>query len=546
MGFWDSVKKLFGVDTKDEAPKGEPSDGQPVAEGAGDAEGRAAEGRAQGARAQGVYRSAPERSAEPAINPYGHSPVMGMSEDDVRERFFALRRGGITPFFHPDLIPAPDDEFTQLVDRSLVLAGLLTQGELEEIHRIGLDWRKHRHKHEHARIVAKVKADEAVKELERRRAEHAKQRKAEAKVRRAERRAAIERRKREDIIHLGRGVSSKLGDRRSHVEKLQKQHLPVMSSPADVALALEVTIGQLRWLCFHEEAAKGSHYHQFAVPKRSGGTRILAAPRPHMKRAQTWIFDNILMKLDVEAPAHGFVRGRSVVSNAAEHVGRDVVVNLDLLGFFPSVTFPRVRGVFEQLGYSPAVATILALICTECERRPMRYAGKRYQVAIADRALPQGACTSPALANLVSRRLDRRLAGLSRSLGWRYTRYADDLTLSAGKGKRHQIPKLLGAVRRIVEDEGFRLNRDKGRIQRCGGRQEVTGVVVNDKLGLPRGEVRKLRAILHNAKKTGLEAQNREGHPHFRAWLQGKLAYLAMVDRDKGMAMLKELEGIGG
>ena len=99
-------------------------------------------------------------------------------------------------------------------------------------------------------------------------------------------------------------------------------------------------------------------------------------------------------------------------------------------------------------------------------------------------------------------------------------------------------------MRHIAEDEGFTLHPRKGRVQRPGGRQSVTGIVVNDKLSLPRHEVRRLRAILHGARKTGLEAQNREARPHFEAWLRGKLAYLAMIDRDRGMTMLRELDGL--
>jgi len=240
--------------------------------------------------------------------------------------------------------------------------------------------------------------------------------------------------------------------------------------------------------------------------------------------------------------AHGFVRGRSTVTNAAPHVGQQLVLNLDLEDFFPSVTFPRVRGVFRELGYSPAIATLLALLCTECPRRPLSYAGVKYHTAVGPRSLPQGACTSPALANLVARRLDRRLNGLCQKLGYRYTRYADDLTFSTSETNAvRNYGRLLAAVRRIVSDEGFQVHPKKGRIQRRARRQEVTGIVVNDKLGLPRLEVRRLRAILHQAKKTGLNAQNREQRPNFRAWLEGKLAYLAMVDRKRGQQMLEEL-----
>src|SRR5204862_6251066 len=107
------------------------------------------------------------------------------------------------------------------------------------------------------------------------------------------------------------------------------------------------------------------------------------------------------------------------------------VVNADLTEFFPTITYPRVRGIFKQIGYSPAVATILALLCTESPRRTVVYAGKTFHVATGPRALPQGACTSPALSNLAARRLDSRLAGIAAKLGWQYTRYADDLSFSA-------------------------------------------------------------------------------------------------------------------
>src|SRR4029077_10406034 len=120
----------------------------------------------------------------------------------------------------------------------------------------------------------------------------------------------------------------------------------------------------------------------------------------------------------------------SVVSNAQAHTRRALVVNLDLENFFPSIAFPRVRSVFQRRGYSPAVATILALLGTECPRRLVQYDGKRYWVATGPRGLPQGACTSPALSNQVARRLDKRLGGLANKLGLAYTRYADDLTFS--------------------------------------------------------------------------------------------------------------------
>ena len=550
MGFWDSVKRFLGVEEAEKQARSDEPFREAIArarremEQAGEPQREARGGSPREDRGH-PYRGKARAKAAPQDNPYGQSPIMGASGAEVRARFFELGRGGISPYYHPDKIPDASDEFTQLVDRSLVLAGLLTHGELEEIHKIGRQWLKHKHQREHAEVVARVEAKAAVEALREARRAKRREKRAAAEARRAARREAVETRRREDIIHVGRGVSGSLNDRRSHVERLQAKGLPQLSTPGDLARALGLSVGQLRWLCFHEEAARVSHYRQFSIPKRSGGERVLAAPLPHLARAQRWVLSEILSRLPNEPAAHGFLRGRSTVSNATPHLGRDVVLNLDLKNFFPSVTFPRVRGLFQALGYSPAVASLLALLCTECPRRPMRYAGQRYHVAVGARSLPQGACTSPALANQVARRLDRRLSGLAKKYGWAYTRYADDLSFSAPRGKRGELAPLMAAIRHIVADEGFALNPEKARVQRRGGRQEVTGVVVNDKLGLPRAEVRRLRAILHNAKRTGLDAQNRDNLPHFRAWLEGKLAYLAMVDREKGMALLKELRELG-
>ena len=168
----------------------------------------------------------------------------------------------------------------------------------------------------------------------------------------------------------------------------------------------------------------------------------------------------------VEDPAHGFVKGRSTLSCALPHVGKGVVVNLDLSDFFPTITFARVRGVFQRLGYSPAVATVLALLCTEPPRAPVELDGHRTWAAVGPRALPQGACTSPAISNQVARKLDRRLRGMSAKHGFTYTRYADDLTFSSPRGERppSDVPMLLARVRHIVGEEGFALNPRKGRV----------------------------------------------------------------------------------
>ena len=487
----------------------------------------------------------PQQPAQPRSdrNPYEAGSILKLSAKEMRARALKIQPWKTAWIGRVDTIPPQSDERTALIDRGVILRGLLTEDQVREIHRVGDLWIEH---HDTARLIgalASKSADEAVQRIREEAGRAKAERKQRAANKKQERAEQIARRHDEDILYLGPGVSTKLSDRRCHVEGLQAKGLPVLASPADVARAIGISVPELRWLCFHNEAAKHTHYVQFEIPKRSGGMRLLAAPMPKLAAAQSWVFENILSKLPVDLHAHGFVRGRSTVTNARPHQGREIVINLDLQDFFPTITFPRVRGVFVKLGYSPAVATILALLCTESPRRTMTYDGRDYHVAVGERGLPQGACTSPALSNQVAYRLDRRLQGLAHKHGFHYTRYADDLTFSTSSGRRVSVPFFQARVRHVIQDEGFAVQLKKGRVQRAAGRQTVTGIVVNDgnKLGLPREEVRRLRAILHNAKKTGLAAQNRDAHPDFVAVLRGKIAYLAMIDPQRAAQLREEL-----
>ena len=323
--------------------------------------------------------------------------------------------------------------------------------------------------------------------------------KAEAAERQRIHVEAVAKRKQADIIFLGRGVSAGLADRRSNVEKLQSAGLPVLATPADVATALGLTIRRLRWLAFHSEAAAVIHYVNFEVPKRSGGVRRLSAPHKDLATTQEWILANILEKVPVHAAAHGFIPGRSTVTNAKPHVGRPGHRQRRPQGLLPHDQFPSRGRRLPPTGLFPAVATILGLLCTEAPRRTVAYAGETFHVATGPRALPQGACTSPALSNLVARKLDSRLNGIATKLGWQYTRYADDLTFSAEAEAGQKIGYVLARLRHIAQDEGFAVNEEKTRVQRPYVAQTVTGIVVNRRPGVDRDLVRRMRAILHGA-----------------------------------------------
>jgi retron-type reverse transcriptase len=355
----------------------------------------------------------------------------------------------------------------------------------------------------------------------------------------------VEFRKATDIIFLGRGVSGLMGDRVSDAAKLEALSLPVFHSPADVANGLGVNIPQLKWLAFHSEVVKRTHYVRFAVKKKSGGERVLSSPHKRLKAIQRWLLAKVLSKIPLEDPAHGFVPTRSIVSNATPHVGMQFVVNLDLKDFFPSIGFKRVRHAFRRVGYSGAVSTVFALLCSECPRQPVTFNNERYEVATGPLGLPQGAPTSPALSNLVARKLDKRLAGFARKLGLNYTRYADDLTFSGPAELSARIGYILAKVRHVAAEEGFTVNEKKTCVMRPSRAMEVTGVVVNQKPSVPREELRRLRAILHRAKTEGLEKQNREEIPHFRAWLEGKIAFVNMVNPAAGAKLRAALAAVG-
>ena len=174
-------------------------------------------------------------------------------------------------------------------------------------------------------------------------------------------------------------------------------------------------------------------YSEFDISKKTGGIRKLSAPSARLKFVQKAINEKILAKQPLHRSCHGFTRKKSIVTNAKPHTGKEVLINIDLKDFFPSISAGRVYGIFLSLGFEVEVARFLTRITT-------------YKSC-----LPQGAPTSPALANLTCRRLDSRLAGLSKKLKARYTLYADDLTFSGKENIITGIP----LIRQIIKDEGF-------------------------------------------------------------------------------------------
>jgi RNA-directed DNA polymerase len=290
-------------------------------------------------------------------------------------------------------------------------------------------------------------------------------------------------------------------------------------------------------------SASGAPYVDFEVPKQRGGTRTISAPRAPLRAIQRAIYAGILAKVPVHEAAHGFVPGRSTVTNAQPHVRARLLLKTDIRDFFPTIHYWRVRGMFCSFGYDDPVAGALASLCT---RRPViDRDGER--VVVWPGLVPQGAPTSPAIANLVCLRLDARLSGLAKKIGAVYTRYADDLSFSFHDAEQVEALDQLGIGRtfwwidQILQQEGFAEHPGKRQVLRPSRRQLVTGIVVNDALHVPRTARRHFRALLHNCKVHGVASQAR-GRDDFADYMRGFAAYVQMIQPGLGARWAAEVE----
>jgi RNA-directed DNA polymerase len=381
----------------------------------------------------------------------------------------------------------------------------------------------------------------------------------ERRVRRELYRRAWAAYKQAHLVHLGRGIfyhdtaDVDRFDAADPEQRARDNALPEgLKDVEALARALGLPMARLRWLAYHREVDTGTHYQRWRIPKRDGSLRLISAPKPQLKEAQRWITREITEHLPVHSAAHGFLAGRSIVSNATVHAGGQVIVKLDIEGFYPTVTFPRVKGLLRKAGLGEQVATVIALLATECPREELVLEGKSVFVATGPRSLPQGAPTSPSITNALCLRLDCRLVGLAAKLGCRYTRYADDLTFSfhrtsggsADASAAAPVGALIRAVTRIVAAEGFAIKVKKTRVMRSGARQRVTGLVVNAAPGRPaarvsRKQLRELRAAIKNREL------GRPGKGESLEQLRGMAAFVMMTDRARGQELLDRIHRLG-
>jgi RNA-directed DNA polymerase len=321
----------------------------------------------------------------------------------------------------------------------------------------------------------------------------------------------------------------------------------------DLGELLGLSRSELMWFADPERMGRRnleerlSHYRYRWVPKANGGLRLIEEPKAMLKHFQRVLLREILDHVPPHSAAHGFRTNHSALTYASEHVGCALIIHVDLEDFFGSVVAGRVFGIFRHCGYPEPVAHLLTGIVTNSlpgrvwataprpNDRDLMAAHRRLGRDLARPHLPQGAPTSPALANLAAFGLDRRLAGLAVTAGLTYSRYADDLALSSSRRRSSiEVANLVDLVTEIAAEEGFRVNALKTSIRRAGQRQRLAGIVVNVRPNVDRRDYDSLKAILNNAARHGPLSQNRQDHPQFRAHLLGRIAWMNQLNPRRG------------
>ena len=326
----------------------------------------------------------------------------------------------------------------------------------------------------------------------------------------------------------------------------EERGLPLFHTPDELADWLKMPVGRLAWLvhrgCYHDrpESERDAHYRFHWIRKRSEGWRLIEAPKPILKAVQRKIQTEILAKIPNHQSAHGFTRGRSIVTNARPHVGQHVIVKFDLENFYANVGFSRVVAIFRRIGYCREAAIWLARLTTSALPPNISFpeGDPRGLEPFRKRHLPQGAPTSPSLANLSALGLDVRLTGLAKSYRLNYTRYADDLTFSGGDSLLKSLRTFLPLTTKIIRDERFIVNLRKRKVIRRHQRQTVTGVVVNETTNISRRDFDRMKAILTNCIREGPASQNREQHGDYAAHLRGRIAHISQLNSKRGQKLL--------
>ncbi len=325
-----------------------------------------------------------------------------------------------------------------------------------------------------------------------------------------------------------------------YIDNLTHRKLPVIFSLKHFSLLIGMDLNDVKKIIDN----RNNHYSYYLIKKRKGGFRRIVAPYKDLKFIQSWIKENILDKIETSQQATGFIKGKSILNNAKSHENSNVILNLDLSNFFETITEKRVYGIFSSLGYSKNLAVEFAKICTAQmsedkydEMPPERQEFFKEIYQLTESVLVQGAPTSPNLSNLVCRRLDLRFSKLSNKLGINYSRYADDITFS---GDENNLPGI-GILKKIIEDENFKINWDKVGKYKKGQRQIVTGLLIDGKVRVPKKFKKEIYRHLHFCSKYGAYSHFQKICPdkgYRKEWLLGKIYFVFAIEPDEAKKML--------
>jgi retron-type reverse transcriptase len=305
-------------------------------------------------------------------------------------------------------------------------------------------------------------------------------------------------------------------------ERLIENNLPVIFDTIHLSLLIGTSDRELYKMMQCDDL----YYNLKYIPKKNGKFRELQIPAQSLKYVQRWILDNILNNISVSEHATGFIKGKSIVTNAKKHLNTECVISFDIKNFFPSIYFKKIFLLFYYYGYTKELSYILAKLCTYKD------------------ILPQGSPASPYLSNIICLKLDKRLSCLATTFKANYTRYADDITFSGNKN----IQKFTDTAKKIIMDEGFEINPNKTRIRYKHERQEVTGLLVNSNKPNVKKSIRKsIWQEIYYCKKFGVVDHLKKissDKAFYKEHLYGKVYFIKMVNQEEGVKMLRELECI--
>lgn len=348
-----------------------------------------------------------------------------------------------------------------------------------------------------------------------------------------------------------------------YASRLILNEYPVIFSVEHLAMLMGIQSGYIRRLIAdgknfeNKEPYKVFRYNYFKIKKRTGGYREIMAPSKDLKYIQKWILLNILEKYNLHHCCKGFRKNISIYDNAKPHEGADLILKVDLLRFYDTISENQIFRVFADMGYAKNLAVSLAKLTTaehrwkywnSIEKNDLKLMGfpERYNPAV----LPQGAPTSPMLANIRANVMDKRFYGLSKKLNFNYTRYADDLTFSIkNKGT---LPNL-NLIRKIVLDEGFVVNEGKVTYMRKGGKQYVTGLTTANGVNVSKKYRKNIATHIHfcrklgvleHLKNTSMKSEKVTGIMTYHDWLYGHICFIQSINKEAGKKLLADFSKI--